>query len=43
MWPNVRVKLDEPVNATRNPESKDELAADFEHEIPIFPTQRRLI
>ncbi|MNW50277.1 DinB superfamily protein [compost metagenome] len=31
MWPNVRVKLEEPVNATRNPESKDELAAGYEH------------
>lgn len=26
-WPNVRVKLEEPVNATRNPESKDEIEA----------------
>ncbi|WP_178022158.1 DinB family protein [uncultured Paenibacillus sp.] len=31
MWPHVRVKLNEPVNATRNPESKDELTVGFEH------------
>ncbi|WP_308639797.1 DinB family protein [Paenibacillus silvisoli] len=29
-WPNIRVKLDEPPNATRNPESKDELIIGLE-------------
>lgn len=26
-WPDVRVKLEEPVNRTRNPDSKDEIIA----------------
>lgn len=26
-WPDVRVKLEQPANATRNPESKDEIIA----------------
>ncbi|SFJ36544.1 DinB superfamily protein [Paenibacillus sp. UNC496MF] len=30
-WPNIRVKLEEPPNATRNPESKDEIRAGLEH------------
>jgi hypothetical protein len=30
VWPDVRVKLDEPANATRNPESKDEIMAGLE-------------
>jgi hypothetical protein len=30
-WPNVRVKLEEPPNATSNPESKDEIIVGLEH------------
>ncbi|MFD1139062.1 DinB family protein [Paenibacillus shunpengii] len=29
-WPDVRVKLEEPVNRTRNPDSKDEIIAGLE-------------
>ncbi|MBM7569042.1 DinB family protein [Paenibacillus sacheonensis] len=29
-WPNIRVKLDQPVNETRNPETKDEIIAGLE-------------
>ena len=29
-WPNIRVKLEEPPNATSNPESKDEIIAGLE-------------
>ncbi|MDU0201024.1 DinB family protein [Paenibacillus sp. MAH-36] len=29
-WPNIRVKLDQPPNETRNPESKDEILAGLE-------------
>src|SRR5262249_15890717 len=29
-WPNIRVKLEEPPNATSNPESKDELKVGLE-------------
>lgn len=29
-WPNIRVKLEQPPNATRNPESKDEIKAGLE-------------
>ncbi|WP_168118581.1 DinB family protein [Paenibacillus sp. HB172176] len=29
-WPNIRVKLEESPNATRNPESKDEIIAGLE-------------
>jgi hypothetical protein len=30
VWPNVRVKLDEPVNSTRNPETMDEIISGLE-------------
>jgi hypothetical protein len=29
-WPDVRVKLEEPANTTRNPESKDEIITGLE-------------
>ncbi|MFX3635951.1 MAG: DinB family protein [Candidatus Pristimantibacillus sp.] len=29
-WPNIRVKLEQPANETRNPESKDEIIAGLE-------------
>ncbi|BFT72720.1 DinB family protein [Paenibacillus sp. P36] len=29
-WPNIRVKLDQPPNETRNPDTKDEIVAGLE-------------
>ncbi|RPK31354.1 hypothetical protein EDO6_01981 [Paenibacillus xylanexedens] len=33
VWPDVRVKLEEPVNRTRNPDSKEEIIAGLEQVI----------
>ncbi|MFE6076668.1 hypothetical protein ACFVQB_19555 [Paenibacillus sp. NPDC057886] len=35
-WPNIRVELEEPPNATINPESKDEIIAGLEQVLEKF-------